>query len=76
LRGGHHVRVLPGAGDEEQDSAGNPGGARWQEVEGRTVAKCVGITGCQHLDRLRTWTDIFNSAVLHIIQPCTIIVTK
>jgi len=50
LRGGHLVRVFPGAGNQEQIPAGNPRGAEWQEKpEGRPVAKRVGIPGCQLL---------------------------
>jgi len=48
LRGGYHVRVFPGAGDEEQVSAGNSGRAQWQE-ENRPDARPIGIIGCQHL---------------------------
>jgi len=60
LRVGYHVRVLPGAGDEEQVSAGNPGGARWQE-ESRPDARPVGIIGCQRLEHFQPKTRLTGS---------------
>jgi len=38
LFAGHRVRVVHGAGDQEQDAAGDPDRARWQE-EAQPVAK-------------------------------------